>query len=353
MTGVLIRGDGVAARCCANLLARAGRPVRLQPADRPRVPAILIGEPAQQLVCGIFGRADLFRGLPPIRRRIVAWGANAGAMTLEHRAVVVSEEELLHRLGPAAEVSEIAGPLWTVYAANPLPAGIVEHRFGTRVACARAVELSDAAEPEACWIESLEDGWLFLMATGAGAGWLLAIGSRPEELLSESRLIRARVAKADDPAVRFPAAPRLVEPLAGARWIACGTAAMAFDPICGDGTAHAVREAVLASAVIKAAARGEDPDALRAHYRSRLTSAFRRHLGHCRQYYASAHPGAPWWDSECQGLARGMEWCAGRMCDAPARYRLEDLELRANRRFPADHREPGSSDDSGSSAAGG
>ncbi len=32
---------------------------------------------------------------------------------------------------------------------------------------------------------------------------------------------------------------------------------MAFDPICGDGTAHAIREAILAAAVIRALARGD------------------------------------------------------------------------------------------------
>jgi len=50
MPGVLIRGDGVAARCCAHLLARAGIPVSVQGAPRPRVPALLIGESAQSLI---------------------------------------------------------------------------------------------------------------------------------------------------------------------------------------------------------------------------------------------------------------------------------------------------------------
>ena len=38
--------------------------------------------------------------------------------------------------------------------------------------------------------------------------------------------------------------------MCGPGWLSCGTAALSFDPICGDGTGHAVREGILAAAVI-------------------------------------------------------------------------------------------------------
>ena len=82
--------------------------------------------------------------------------------------------------------------------------------------------------------------------------------------------------------------PRLrthFSPLGANSWLACGTAAMAFDPICGDGTAHAIREAILAAAVIRALANGGPADELLAHYEARLTAGFHRHLTLCRQFY--------------------------------------------------------------------
>src|SRR5580658_9614290 len=94
-----IRGDGVAARCCAHLLGEAGLRVSFEPGSRPRVPAIMLGDAAQQLIRDIFERDHLFRGLPKITRRMVAWG-DQPAVELDHSAVMVSEEFLLDSLGP-------------------------------------------------------------------------------------------------------------------------------------------------------------------------------------------------------------------------------------------------------------
>jgi hypothetical protein len=333
MTGILIRGDGVAARCCAHLLARSGVPVSFQPADRPRLPAIMLSEPAQALIREIFNRENLFRNLPQIRKRIVAWGRSASPVELEHSAVVVSEELLLNSLGPAPPIAagvDINVSIgWTVFASKPLPIAAAEHRFGSRTASAMPVELKPAAEPAACWIESVEDGWLFLIANAPGSGWLLSVGLRPHELLDQSRLIREQIAGCQPAAAQFAASPRIVAPLGEPGWIACGTAAMAFDPLCGDGTAHAVREAILACAVIGAAARGDDPVQLMAHYEARLTAAFRRHLAHCLQYYSSGC-GGPWWESEAQSVTQGLDWCGRRLSGcATFRYRLDGFELKA------------------------
>jgi flavin-dependent dehydrogenase len=120
----------------------------------------------------------------------------------------------------------------------------------------------------------------------------------------------------------------LAAPIAGDGWLACGTAAMAFDPICGDGTAHAVREAILASAVIKAAMRGGDIARLVAHYENRLTAAFLRHLAHCVEYYAAVR--GDWWEKEAVAAKAGIEWCSGRLGGDPKfHYRLNGLELEA------------------------
>jgi hypothetical protein len=312
INSVLIRGDGVAARCCGHLLTQAGYRVSVERTDRPRVPLLMLSAAAQNLIRDIFQRDDLFNDMPVIRKRIVAWGS--GPVKLDHSAVIASEELLLERLGM---VSCEGDARWTICAAPPLPESAVEHRFGSRMASAVAVEMK---ESDACWIESLRDGWLFL-----NSGWLIAVGAEVEELLGESKLVREQVASCSASGAQFPASPRMVTPLAGDRWICCGSAAMGFDPLCGDGTAHAVREAILASAVIRAADAGESVDLLLAHYEARLTAGFERHLAQCREFYSSGGSGE-WWKKEAAACVKGMEWCASR--DRSFRYRLEGLELK-------------------------
>jgi flavin-dependent dehydrogenase len=119
----------------------------------------------------------------------------------------------------------------------------------------------------------------------------------------------------------------MATPLGGEGWICCGSAAMTFDPICGDGTAHAVREAILASAAMRAVGRGEEAGPLLAHYEARLTAGFERHLGHCLQFYSSGWSGA-WWREQVESAEEGIAWCRRRMeAHGRFRYRLNGLEL--------------------------
>lgn len=106
---------------------------------------------------------------------------------------------------------------------------------------------------------------------------------------------------------------------------------MAFDPICGDGTAHAIREAILASAVIRALAKRGHPDELLSHYEARLTAGFRRHLMLCRQFYLSGGTGA-FWTSELDAIDRGIQWSDAKLgAHAGFRYQLRGFELEAVR----------------------
>jgi len=195
------------------------------------------------------------------------------------------------------------------------------------MACAAApVTLREGSEPDACWIESLEDGWLFLTP-----GWLLAVGAPAERLLAASRVIAREIARIGSSSGEFPAYARIVSPLCAPGWLACGTAAMAFDPICGDGTAHAVREAILASAVIRALAAGGSLDQLLAHYEARLTAGFQRHLSLCRQFYLSGGAG-PLWRAELDAIDRGIQWSAAKLgAHVSFRYQLRGFELEAVR----------------------
>jgi hypothetical protein len=328
--GVLIHGDGVAARCCAHLLSRSGIAVSFQATGRPRLPAIMLSDSAQSLIREVFDRDCLFRDLPQIRKRVVAWGSSAQPVELDHSAVVVSEEQLLESLGQTPSDAPVgADPTWKIFAAQPLPVAAEAHRFGSRMASAAQVKLKTTAQSATCWIESIEQGWLFLIASASGAGWLLSVGVRPGGLLANSRLIQEQIAEWQPAAAQFAASPLVMAPSGEPGWIACGTAALAFDPLCGDGTAHAVREAILASAVIGAVARGDDPVPLLAHYEARLIAGFRRHLAHCLEYYASGFGGA-WWETEAESTVQGMEWCARRLSSHTTfRYRLNGFELQA------------------------
>lgn len=335
MGDVSIRGDGVAACCCAHLLKAAGFRVSLDQTERHRLPAIMLGEAALALIRDVFERKDLFRDLPRIEKRVVSWSPNSGPVTLDHSAVVVSEQVLLESLRPELEAGNDepsdAEAAWTVFASRPLPTEAVEHHFGSRHASAAPVELKTSSGPAACWIESFENGWMFLIPNAPSSGWLLSVGGPAEELLSRSRAIAGQIVNLLPASGEFPAYPQIVSPLCGPGWLACGAAAMAFDPICGDGTANAIREAILAAAVIRAAANGSPTEELFSHYEARLMAGFERHLAQCLGFYQSGARGA-WWDSEIESLQRGREWCAQQPRSRTAfRYRLDGFELSALR----------------------
>jgi hypothetical protein len=315
MLRTLIRGDGIAARCCEHLLLQAGCEVASDRVGRPRLPAIMLGGAATAMMRDVFGRQELFEGFHEIRKRVVAWGQAAEPVSLPHSAIVVSERELLEAVG-SRESSELDDVDWEVITARPLPEECNERHFGTRMACAQAVTL--AGPGDTCWVEALDDGWLFLIPNSEKTGWLLSIGSGH---LSQSRLIAPQVSEVQGDVSQFPAYPRIMQPLCGPRWIACGSAAMAFDPLCGDGTANAVREAILAAAVIRAGA-----DAL-PHYEARLTAGFQRHLSLCMSFYQSGGSGV-WWKSESAALETGLEWCGMRARTfGTYRYQLNGFDL--------------------------
>lgn len=110
---------------------------------------------------------------------------------------------------------------------------------------------------------------------------------------------------------------------------------MAFDPICGDGTAQAIREAILASAVIRAITNGGDRSSLLSHYETLLTGAIRRHLARCTEFYRTGGSG-PWWQTELSSLADGYRWCSLKLANAgEPRYQLRGFELTARKSLSA------------------
>ena len=308
MRSVLIRGDGIAACCCAHLLTAAGVSVTIEAGARARVPAIMLSDTALGLLRDVFGRPDLLAGRPRIERRVVAWGAAAQPVEVPHAAVVVSEHELLAALREGLRIE--SGPIadeghdFLIHTTPALPPSVVQHRFGARRASAVEVTLRDANDVTASWIESTPDGWLFVAPNPAGAVWLLGVGAPLDELLASSRLIAPRLDTVGAASGAFDCCPRILAPLCADDWLACGTSAIAFDPICGDGAAQATREGILASAVIVARSRGGDTTRLMSHYQAMMTAAMRRHLGLCVDFYSTGGDG-PWWRAERAALLAG------------------------------------------------
>ena len=319
----------MAAATCAHLLRRAGFDPVIEPCTRPKLPAIMIGQATQHLMSDVLKRPDLFAGLTEIRKRVVCWGENAALVTLPHSAVIAPEQLLLDRLQLDLPAQHDGPTDWTIVASPPLPERSQIHPFGSRFASAARVNLKSHTADAACWVESVSNGWLFLLPDGSQGGWMLSVGAEPEALLAESRLVAAQIESIAKTGGRFPAHPRVIDPLCGADgWLACGSAAMGFDPLCGDGAGNATREAILASAAIQAILlEGADPNAILDHYQSRLLSGFQRHLEVCHEFYSHGGRG-DWWDAEREAIREGLAWVTKRLNGQPMyRFRLNGFML--------------------------
>jgi hypothetical protein len=326
-----ILGDGLAACCCAQLLSSGDFSLRVEPFTRSRPARLLLSEQTQSLLRDTFGAPHLFQDAQQIRRRIVRWG-NAEPVELPHSGIVVHEQELLSELWNRVMIPKPASTdlAWTVISARNGDSAAPFRSFGSRVATFALVELAPQAAEDCCWVESLPDGWMFLLPSGAGRATLIRCGYSPEKLMAQSRLIGGLVSSVVETSgapQHHPAFPQILGELCGPQWLACGSAAMAFDPLCGEGAGHAVREALLASAVIRASAKGSPNETLLAHYETRFMHGFFKHLQVCLQFYVSGGS-SDFWKAEAAALETGIAWMQERLRgQAPPRYRLAGYEL--------------------------
>lgn len=331
--GVVVRGHGLAATTVAHLLggkgivaALGGAPTPPPSAANPLLPVVMLGEQAVALLRDVYAMPDLLGNAHRITRRVVLWGGGE-PVSLAHHALAVSGGALLVDL-PAVNPAPLAEPpAFTIYAAPPFPETALR-QFGQRMAMAATVTLKPGADPAAALVEATTCGWLFLIPSGEGRGWLLGVGGEPAALLGQSRLVAATVDGVGAVEARFETAPRLLEALTGPDWLTLGSGALAFDPICGDGTATAVRAALLGAAVIEAIAEGGlDAEALLGHYRAMLVAAMRRHLQVSLPFYAQGGTGA-WWREQAEALAEGHRWCTAVLAREPEpRFVLEGTRL--------------------------
>ncbi|WP_226017996.1 hypothetical protein [Novosphingobium sp. FKTRR1] len=320
---VLIRGRGVAALAAQHTLAANGVGFAVEPGPaRGAAPVVMLGEQALALLRDLFGpscfqpSSGTFSGAHAIERRIVRWGQGE-PVTVPHNAVAVTGAELLSGLAPpvpapAPVCAEGSAQAFTLYADTAVPEPALR-LFGEREAAAAPVTLAAGADAAAVLIEATPLGWLFLIPLGATHGWLLAVGAEPDALLGHSRLVAPAIASAGAVEARFQTAPRMLDHLTGPDWLALGSGALAFDPLCGDGTATAARGGILAAAVASAiagdcATESLDPAPLLRHYRAMLIAALRRHLAACLPFYRNGGSGA-WWRAQAEATAAGHDWC--------------------------------------------
>ena len=91
-----------------------------------------------------------------------------------------------------------------------------------------------------------------------------------------------------------PVTPGLSERLIATHHIRVGDAAMALDPLRGDGSGFALRGALLAQAVIAAINAGLAREACFEHYEQRLQNVFLSHLRGCSAHYRTARYASIW-----------------------------------------------------------
>ena len=328
---IAIHGPGIAACCCATLLSEQQATIVPVETSRSRLPAVLISDGTQALLREIFQNENLFEGLPRIRKRVVAWNG-AKPEVFPHSAVIVGEQAIGERLRvpiAAATSDRPDGAEWNIFTSKGSDELAPEMRFGSRVAGVMEVTLRESAERDACWAESVESGWLFLIATGTGEGSLICTGGEPASLLQGSRLVSEQIEmlNGEPGAAQFAAYPRTLSKLHGRDWIACGTAAMSFDPLSGEGTGAAVRESILAAATVRAILRGDNADQVLAEFSLRMRLGFLRHLEMCRTFYQVKSKDA-FWGRELAMLDDGISWVRKEIGEQPApQYKLVDFDL--------------------------
>ncbi len=271
----------------------------------------MLGEQALHLLDGLFGKGRV-TGSHRITRRIVLWN-EAEAVSIPHQASAISGKDLLCALPLAPSSPKPEGPRFKLLARAPESAMLL---FGRREAAAAPVTLAAAADASAVLVEAVAAGWLFLIPLSPHNAWLLAVGDAPDALLAGSRLIAPAIRALGAVEARFETAPRVLEHLIGDDWLVLGSEALAFDPLCGDGTATAARGGILAGAVATAIAEGEAPGPLLRHYRAMLIAALRRHFAACLPFYQRGGSGN-WWREQAEATTAGHAWCTQMLATEP------------------------------------
>ncbi len=300
-----------------------------------------------ELLVDLSGGSAWFDHAHQLRRRVVQWGSEP-ARTVVEPALSLPGAMLRRRLldlagggldshdpidgGADAAQSMRGDGDWSLYSdAGAAPSQTQVQRFGRRVMLCAEVDLARRADPATCWMEGNAHGWVFLAPIADRRAIVQA--SLPQApsgdpaaalavILASTRHVLQLVDGCAGDVHVHATAPALRRPLGGSRWLAIGNAAMSLDPVCGDGTAQALRSGLLAAAIIVTSRDGGDPRALIEHYDRRVARTFAAHLAACARLYDPAVFGAGW-EREIAVLRQGAGALAG-ASRAPLEFSLNE-----------------------------
>jgi hypothetical protein len=327
----VVHGGGVAAVCCARVLAARGWTVRLSGVRVAPRPPLVLNQATVALLRDLFGSTRI-TGSHVVRGRRVRWGV-APAVDVREPALVVRGDDLVATLTGRLVVEERlsvrldAGAVesggdgeWIVSAGHEAAPGAVRHTWGARKILATEVALADPANAMASHMETTAGGWVFMAPTGRSTAvvqaMVPAVAPDPERqleaLVGAAGEIARRVDRVTAPVTVFDAAPALAESPGREGWIGVGEQVMRQDPLSGEGVGQAARGAVLAACVIDDGASAIALAARLAHYRARLETTMAAHLRGCRAFYAAAGFDASWREERAE-LERGLTALAARL----------------------------------------
>jgi flavin-dependent dehydrogenase len=318
---ILVTGVGVAGLTAAQLLARRGCSVTVVDAGARPAPAVVLNSVTISLLEEVWGGDGmLLAGAHQLTGRRVRWGG-AGVETAAQPGVSMDSGVLARRLRERLVCDLVTGgPPGCERAAGDWDWVIDADRTGDGLAAGRRCVLAAQVRlrpdvpdvPDGlCRMETVPDAWIHLAPLGAGLATVQAmVPTCPDDpaallaaLVARTDELGGLITEPDGPVTVFEAAPRLAEPRCGPGWLAVGDRAMKLDPLSGSGAASAVRQAILAAAVVGAPSAGVPVAEALAHYARRLHDAFLDHLAHCLRYYGAAFSIPAWRPSwtRCDG----------------------------------------------------
>lgn len=348
MASAEVFGGGIGALCCAALLRRKGWNVTLSLPPKTQSPTVVLNPVTIQIIHEIFGDANyVLRNAQPISRHYINWGDNRPDEYTPSSGFTLTADLLSSRVldllkqdsqliidNTGSEPSEGTFD-WQVYAMNTGRTETPARRFGERCAISVDVTLHDDSDNATSFIEATPGGWLFLAPVAPGRAVLQAvvpeksseIGATVRALLDHTKEIKRVVKDFEGDPFVVNCAPKKLSRMDGPNWLATGTAAFSYDPLCGDGTGYALRAAILAAAVLDGIDRGTTKESLISYYKLRLTYAFYTHLRSCVSLYSSASFNEIWHrdlNVTTEGLREVEQELAGMSTN---HYRLNEFEL--------------------------
>ena len=309
----LVLGSGVAGLTCAHLLGARGWSVDCAASPPTPGPVVVISRLTADLLLQLWHADEmLFKGAHRLQGRAIQWEQAASPAHSATPALVMSVDMLLARLVDRARATGLC--FVALAHVDPAHYDCVVHAggreaapgdsiaFGRRRGVAVSVKLTPRARTDRTVMESVPGGWLFVIPQALGRGALQAVFSdqivEPRAdlyaLLAQSRVTSALVEEIVDEPAGFAAMPRLATTPCTSRSIAVGDAAVALDPMSGNGIGSGLRSAILATAVLDAAGRDTTPQACFDHYTQRLRDTMRSHVQSCVDLYSRAAYATGW-----------------------------------------------------------